>query len=166
MSAEDVPGQGQAASLEDLVRGNYAAIFGLCFAYTRNVHDAEDLLQETLLRAVAGIEELRDPRSLRAWVMQIARSVCVNHCRRKRYTETLPEDLSGPTQDVDTRAERLQGALARLPEEYRETISIYYMDGRSCAGVAEALGISEAAVRVRLARGRWMLHERLKEVEP
>jgi RNA polymerase sigma factor (sigma-70 family) len=165
MSAEDVPGQDQAVSLEDLVRQSRTAIFGLCFVYTRNVHDAEDLLQETLLRAVAGIRELRDPRSLRAWVMQIARRICINHCRRKRYTETLPEDLAAPSQDVDTRPQRLQAALASLPQEYRETVSIYYMDGRSCAGVAEALGINEAAVRVRLARGRWMLHELLKEDE-
>ncbi|MHC4444505.1 MAG: RNA polymerase sigma factor [Planctomycetota bacterium] len=60
---------------------------------------------------------------------------------------------------------RLQAAISKLPEDYRETISLYYLDGRKCSGVAESLGISEVAVRQRLVRARLMLHDLLVEDE-
>jgi RNA polymerase sigma-70 factor (ECF subfamily) len=62
--------------------------------------------------------------------------------------------------------EGLHAALARLPDVYREAIVLYYLDGRDCAGTATALGISEVSVRQRLARGRLMLHDLLKEANP
>jgi len=54
-----------------------------------------------------------------------------------------------------------QTAIAALPDSQREAITLYYLDGRNCAGVAAALGISEPAVRQRLLRGRLMLHRLL-----
>ena len=67
---------------------------------------------------------------------------------------------------MDPRLERLRVALSQLPDEYREPISLFYLDGSSSAAVAEALGISENAARQRLCRGRLMLHELMWENEP
>lgn len=165
MSADRVPAQDQAISLEELVKGNAPAVLAVCLAYTRNLHDAEDLVQETLLKATTSIQNLRDPGAVRSWLLQIARRLSINHYNRKKSAEVLPEDVAAPSLVVDPDIERLQIALLKIPPDYRETISLFYLDGRSCAGVAEALGISEAAVRVRLTRGRYMLHELLKENE-
>ncbi len=163
MDADPARHQDLGTALEVLVRESSSAVFGLCLSYTRNVHDAEDLTQEALLKATSSIGELRDPGSIRSWVLQIARRICINHYHRSRSMQRLPEDVPAQPASADPRIEHLQAAMARLPDDYRETLSIYYLDGRSCAAVAEALGISEGAVRVRLTRGRLMLHKLLKE---
>ncbi len=163
MSADRVPDTDPAPSLESVVQSNTSAVFAVCFAYTRNMHDAEDLMQETLLKASRSIGDLREPRAVRQWLLQIARRLSINHYHRRKSAEALPDEVPAPAREQDPDIERLQAALAKLPLEYRETISLFYLDERSCAGVAEALGISEGAVRVRLSRGRCMLHELLKE---
>lgn len=165
MSIDHVPEQSELPAPEALVHCHASAVLGLCLVYARNLHDAEDLMQESLLRAIKHLRHLRDPQRARWWVLQIARRTCISHYRGRKTPARLPEDLPAPQVSVDPRLERLRAALAKLPEPYRETISIFYLDGRSCEGVAEALGISEGAVRVRLTRGRWMLHELLKEAE-
>lgn len=165
MSTDHLPDQDRQAKLESLVRANASVVFGVCLAGTRNTHDAEDLAQETLLKAIKNIHELRDPEKIRPWLLQIARRLCINHGQRKRSTRPLPDYIPAPEQAPDHRLERLQAALAELPEEYREPICIFYLDGRSSAGVAQALGISESAARVRLHRARAMLHDILKECE-
>ena len=60
---------------------------------------------------------------------------------------------------------RVHAAVSKLPKGYREAITLYYLDGRNCAGVAQSLGISEVAARRRLVRGRLMLHNLLLEDE-
>lgn len=163
MSADRAPGQDPTEGLEMLVQRHASAVLGVCLAYTRNLGDAEDLVQETLVKAIASIDSLQNAGAVRHWLLQIARRVCINHCSRKRPVAPLRYDVAAPVRTVDPDIERLQTALSRLPQDYRETISMYYLDGRSCAAVAEALEISEVAVRVRLTRGRAMLHKLLKE---
>ena len=125
--------------------------------------DVEDTMQEAFVRAIAKLETLRDPARARAWLCQIARRTCIDRSRRVRPTQTLPEQLAAPGGQDDPRARDLREAIAALPEEQREVITLYYLDGRRCATVAEALGISEVAVRQRLVRARRALHGLLRE---
>jgi RNA polymerase sigma-70 factor (ECF subfamily) len=122
-------------------------------------------MQETFLKAIQNISDVRDPGHVRAWLVQIARRVCIDHYRRARPMQTLPEGIAAAERPPNPRLELLQGALAQIPEEYREAITVFYLDGRSTLGVAESLGISEGAARMRLTRGRRMLQELLKERE-
>ena len=151
--------------LAELVRQNTPALLALCLAYTRNLHDAEDLVQETLLKATTSITDLREPRAARSWLMQIARRLCINHHNRKKPSEPLQEEIPVPAKAIDPDIELLHLALTKIPTDHRETLCLYYLDGRSCAAVAELLGITEVAVRVRLTRGRLMLHRLLREQE-
>ena len=57
-------------------------------------------------------------------------------------------------------------AIGKLPQGYREAITLYYLDGRNSSGVAAALGIAETAVRQRLVRASVMLHDLLQEEQP
>ncbi len=113
MSAGRVRNPEQAATLEELLRRNASAVKGMCLAYTRNLHDAEDLVQETLLKATAGIGDLRDPHAARSWLLQIARRLCIDHNSRKRSTQALPANVPAPTQPANPLVEWLLAALAR-----------------------------------------------------
>jgi RNA polymerase sigma-70 factor, ECF subfamily len=163
VSTEGSAGDDRARVVEGLTRHYAPAVLGICLAHTRSVHDAEDAVQDTLVKAITGIEQVREPSRTREWLLQIARRVCMDRYRRRRETQPLPEQLPAPDCTVDPRLEELHVALSRLPEDYREAISLYYLDGRSTVAVAQALGITEGAARQRLSRGRLMLHQSMTE---
>ncbi|KPK75632.1 MAG: hypothetical protein AMJ79_10570 [Phycisphaerae bacterium SM23_30] len=149
---------------ETLVQGHAAAVLALCLAHTPGVHDAEDMMQDVFLKAFTKINTLRDPAKARPWLLQIARRTCTDLHRRRRPSQPLNPDHVPARPESDLKSlERLHAALARLPEDYRETISLYYLDGRRCAAVAQSLNISAPAVRQRLVRARLMLHDLLVE---
>lgn len=152
---------------EAVVRDHGPAILAVCLANTHSLHDAEDAVQDTLVKAMACVHQLREPERIRPWILQIARRICIDrHRRRPAACCPLPEHISAPDRPVDPRLERLHAALARLPEGYREPISLFYLASRSTAEVAEVLGISEGAVRQRLCRARVMLYDLLAGEEP
>ncbi len=154
-------------SREELVRRHRSAVLAVCLAHARSSHDAEDITQNVFIRAFDKLGSLREPAKTRGWLLQIARRACADHHHRRPPAPTairghFPQRSDGQ----DGRFERLHAALARLPEDYRETITLYYLDGESCRSVAASLGATEAAVRQRLCRARIMLHEMLTEEEP
>jgi RNA polymerase sigma-70 factor (ECF subfamily) len=152
--------------LAALTREHRSAILALCLAHTRDIHEAEDRVQDVFLRALDKLDTLRDAAKARAWLLQIARRLCIDHARRRTTHAPLSDHPARPYTPVDERVERLLAAVAQLPEDFRETVVLYYLDGRNCAAVAASLGTTAAAVRQRLVRARLRLHELLTEDEP
>ncbi len=98
--------------------------------------------------------------------MQVARRLCVDFHRKRKPTELLlAEPPTLPSRD-EVLCQRLHEAIQKLPQNYREAIVLYYLDGRKCANVATSLGTTEPAVRQRLVRARAMLHGLLQEDQP
>jgi len=160
-SVEAVNAGERRASLtpEMLIRKYSAAVLGLCIAHTKNFHDGEDIMQEVFLKAITKLKTLRDETRARSWLLKIARRMCVDYYRQHSSSEPVPDDLPAPSDPADEHISRLHKAISRLPEGYREPITLYYLDGRKCASVARTLGISEDAVRSRLVRARLRLHQ-------
>ena len=148
---------------ESLVRDHATAVLGLCLANTKNLHDSEDIMQDVFLKAFLKLPTLKDPQKARAWLLQITRRACIDHHRKHTTLKPLTEDIPTRPQYDDQRVKRLHKAISRLPDSYREPITLYYLNGRSSAGVARTLGISTSAVRSRMARARLLLHEILQE---
>jgi RNA polymerase sigma-70 factor, ECF subfamily len=146
-----------------LVREYASVVLGVCMAFTRNLHDSEDMMQETFIKALTKINTLKKPDRARSWLLQIARNTCIDHQRRRVHTRPLPNDLPDPPQQDHDNIERLYRAIARLSETYREPITLYYLKQHNCAAVARALGVSEPAIRRRLVRARLQLHAILSE---
>jgi RNA polymerase sigma factor (sigma-70 family) len=154
---------GHPPEAESLVREHWRAVFSLCLAHASSVPDAEDAAQDTFAKAIAGLNSLRDPAKARSWLFGIARRVCTDQVRRRRQFVPLV-DLPRPAPPVgDSRLEKLQKALERLPVPYREAITLFYLDGQSTTDLAANLGLTPAAARQRLSRARLLLHERMTE---
>jgi len=154
---------GETLTPEMLVRKYSSAVLGLCIAHTKNFHDSEDIMQEVFLRAMTKLRTLRDETRVRPWLLRIARRTCIDYYRKRPPTQTLASDVPAGADCIKEQVKRVHEAVAELPEQYREPIALYYLDGQNCAGVAHTLGISEQAVRQRLVRARLMLHELLSE---
>jgi RNA polymerase sigma-70 factor (ECF subfamily) len=146
-----------------LVREHASAVLGLCIAFTKDYHDGEDIMQDVFLKAFTRLDTLADHTKARQWLLKIARRMCIDHFRKSRTHHSIAEAETVPAREdhFDEHSARVHAAVSRLPEGYRDVISLYYLDGCDCEAVARSLGITNAAVRRRLTRARLMLHELL-----
>lgn len=149
---------------EKLVREHASVVLGYCMTFTKNFHDSEDIMQDVYLQAFTKLRTLRNPARVRPWLLKIAKRMCIDFYRKRQPSYSLAEidEPARPDYGIEY-IMRIHAAVSKLPEGYREAITLYYLDGRDCAGVADSLGISESAVRQRLVRARLMLHDLLLE---
>lgn len=140
-------------------------------AYT-HVHDqktAEDMVQETFIRAFRSIDQVRDIENPLPWLIRIVINRC-HSTKRKKWNEVnvaespLQSTTTGP-EDIylqQTRDREVHQAIMSLPETYRNPIILFYFEDLSTIEISTALDIHEGTVRTRLARGRKKLESILE----
>ena len=120
-------------------------------------------MQDVFLQAFTKLDTLRDRSRVRPWLLKIAKRMCIDNYRKRQSSIPITEDVPAQPGCDNGQSARVHTAISKLPDGYRETITLYYLEGRDCAAVARSLRISEVAVRRRLVRARLMLHELLVE---
>jgi RNA polymerase sigma factor (sigma-70 family) len=154
---------------EDVARDHGRFLYTVAYRLTGNSDDAQDLVQEVLLKVRKGLETYR-PGSLEGWLSRITTNTFLDETRRRRRrpVDLLPDDPdrvlpAGPAADVALAAEVLpdnvQQALARLPEEYRTAVVLCDVVGLSYSEIGEALDVPVGTVRSRIHRGRAQLRK-------
>lgn len=129
--------------------------------------EAEDILQEVLIRVHRHGHGLRDRTKLQSWLFQVARRAVFDHYRRRRpgiaYCECLPVTADGETGDtpLSRLAASLQELIATLPEPYRSALLRAEIEGVPQKALAPALGLSYSGAKSRVQRARMMVLERL-----
>ena len=129
------------------------------FWLARNRAVAEDVVQETLIRAWKSKDELKDPAAARPWLLTIVRREHARLYERKRLPTVDVESveaLGDPAlaSDGDAGLTDLRRAILQLPEEYREPLVLQVLGGFSTTEIAAELGLTQAAVLTRLFRAR------------
>jgi RNA polymerase sigma-70 factor (ECF subfamily) len=125
-------------------------------------HEAEDIVQDVLVRAHESLHSLESTDRLSAWLARIAANRIIDHYRSRRPTEELPKDLvaAQPEEDpVVTLAPCLPAMVERLPETYRDAVRLSELEGVPQREVARRLGISLSGAKSRVQRGRTLLRE-------
>ena len=133
----------------------------------RNDHDAEDVVQESFVKAFLSLEGFRGGEP-RAWLLTIVRNTALTLLRRRRadpattWNESVPEPVdraSGPEGQLlkDARQQRVRNAIDQLPEEFRETLVLRELEGLSYKEIAAVLDVPIGTVMSRLARARGLL---------
>jgi RNA polymerase sigma-70 factor (ECF subfamily) len=135
-------------------------------ALTRRADPADDLVQETLLRAIAKSDLWQAGTDIRAWLFTIMHNQHVNMVRRAMRDEAtvnIEQMSSSPVAITDPTASRqlreLDTALARLPAQHREVILLVGLEGLSYEAAAQILDVRVGTVRSRLSRGRDALRQ-------
>lgn len=124
---------------------------------------AYDLVQETLLDAYQGIEKLREPEKLGAWLYAILRRKAVSYRRQRPQELELPGQLAAPDDTQAATAEILCEQMIKLPQAERELLAGKYLLGLSYQELAESLSVSEGTVRVRCFRAKERLRQLMAE---
>lgn len=142
------------------------AIFAYLYRLLASRELAEELAQETFLRAFASRQRLAQVDNRRAWLYRVATNVAFDHLRRGRRFAWLPwasvDDLHAPQGDASEAAgerDAVEKALLTLPLTYRAPLLLQVYDGLSVNEVAAALGLTEGAVKMRLHRARAMFKQ-------
>ncbi len=156
----------------DTIRSQMTALLPrlrrFALSLTGNAPDADDLVQDTVEKALRNLHRWEEGTRLDSWMFRIAQNCWIDHTRSKRVRSSVPlEDHHGGASDGAADAEaRLTfadtcAALATLPEEQRVVVSLVLVDGMAYREAAEILGVPIGTVTSRLARAREALAVRV-----
>jgi RNA polymerase sigma-70 factor (ECF subfamily) len=159
---------GDKAAGEQFVIEHYEAIFRFLRNLTGNKEDAEDLTQQTFLRAWEALPSFRGDSSLSTWLHSIAYREYTHWLRSRREFVPLDEIFDMPDEQANQNLEAflLRWAIYRLDPEHREVFVLYYVQGFSVSEIAKIIGVPAGTVKSRLFFARQKLRELLSDVIP
>jgi len=160
---------GDHAAFESLIYKYQRMIHALCYRMTSSGSEADDLAQETFIRAHQQIKRFRSEARFSSWVYRIAVNQCLNWKQGKERRDRLHQDWSeanrGSQPEQIPAAQFVQEALMKLKAKQRAAVILTTYDGLSHAEAARVLGCSETTVSWRLFAARKVLKKLLRGLE-
>ncbi|MGQ8874698.1 RNA polymerase sigma factor [Paenibacillus sp. TSA_86.1] len=155
--------QGDREAFIRLIREIENSLYNTAISMLRKEEDAADAIQETILKAYKSLHTLREPQYFKTWMFRILINECNTLLSRRSlstsYAEVPAEHQaqSSPYDEVDMRE-----AVDQLDEAKRIVIVLHYFEDMSLRQIADTLGLSESAVKMRLIRARKDLYQKFK----
>ncbi|MED4935758.1 RNA polymerase sigma factor SigW [Heyndrickxia coagulans] len=171
--------KGDQNAFNDIVELYKDKVFQICFRMIGSRTEAEDLAQETFIRAYIHIKSFKQERKFSPWLYRIATNLCIDRIRKKKPDFYLDAEISGtegltlystvpaeenlPDMQVETleMQEMIQREILKLPEKYRIMIVLKYIEELSLNEISEMLDIPLGTVKTRIHRGREALRKQL-----
>jgi RNA polymerase sigma factor (sigma-70 family) len=156
--------QGDPRAIATLLDGSHAHVRRFARSLCATPEDAEDAAQEALIVLYRKIGTLRASAALGSWMFQIVRNECIRRSRvalHRPFSVATAEASAEDAALAHLEVERIVGSIAGLPPEQRAVLVLRDIKGLSGAATAQALGLSRAAMKSRLHRGRETLRSRL-----
>jgi RNA polymerase sigma-70 factor (ECF subfamily) len=174
--------RGDKNAFGDIVEFYKDKVFQICFRMVGNRSEAEDIAQETFIRAYINIGNYNMDKKFSTWLYRIATNLCIDRLRKKKADYSLDAEVTGtegltmysqiPSADPlpeDAVAfmelqDFLQRELLALPEKYRTAIILKYMEELSLNEISEILDLPVGTVKTHIHRGREALRKRLRHL--
>jgi RNA polymerase sigma-70 factor (ECF subfamily) len=153
-------------TIEHVWRTYHDGLRGFILSRVNDRDIADDILQDVFVKVQSGIGALADGSKIKSWTYQIARNTIIDHYRRHRQLEALPDELAAPESDITEQARReiescLLPLIRNLPDPYRRAIEMSEIDGLTQQQVANELNVSLSGAKSRVQRGRRMIKDTL-----
>ena len=154
---------GDRPAFAALVEFYWDRLYRWLYHLARDRHTAEDLAQDTCLKAFAGLKSFTPGTNFAGWLFRIAHNNFANHCRSRRRGEALPDELTakerGPEEEAQSNEalRELGRALRRVPAEFRAALLLRAEEGMSFREIADVLGLTEETARWRVFKARQKL---------
>ena len=160
--------RGDAQAYDELVRCYQTSVFNVCYRILHERGEAEDLAQETFMRAYHRLHTFAIEREFGPWIRRIAANLCMNYLETQKASLQIDEERDaaenqGPEEQVEVkeRSEQIRRALASLPAHYRIVIELRHYQDLSYDAIASELNIPLSDVKSHLFRARKLLAEKL-----
>lgn len=160
--------RGENEAFGELVTRYQTNVFNVCYRILHERGSAEDLAQESFMRAYNRLNTFNLEREFGPWIRRVAANVCLNHLESQKTNADLDEERSAdesqrPEQQVEVRerSEQIRAALASLPPNYRLVVELRHYQEMSYDEIAAELNIPLSAVKSHLFRARKLLVEKL-----
>ena len=165
--------EGDAAAFDALVERHKQRVFNLVYRMTGDREWAEEITIDVFLETYLSLPSFNKRAKFGTWLHRLAVNVCLEHIRRKkakRQLEEVPlkeEEVAAPVSPAEIAmtnqlAEQVVRAMQTLPDVHRAAITMFYLEERSCAEIAEILGIPRNTVKTRLFYGTRTLRDQLR----
>ena len=151
-------------------------LMALGYGFFRNTDDAEDFVQDVLVKVYVSLSSFRGDARFSTWLMRIAYNTAVNSVKRRREYACLAEDFDLPDTSAGPEEKHLRSmtlevirdALAELPERYRICVDLYFFYDMAHAEISEVTGLPVNTIKSHVFRAKKVLRERLESerVEP
>lgn len=178
-----VESEPRTKEFEALVLEHLDMLYAVALRLTRNSADAQDLAQNTVVKALRFHAKFKEGTYIKAWLLTILRNTFINEYRKKSRTPPLVEltgaeaaPVSAPDPDVPLQAQgggssellellddEIRNAIEELPEDFRQAVIMADLQDKSYKEIAEAMGCPIGTVMSRLYRGRKLLRDQLYE---
>ena len=172
--------RGEGPAWEELVRRHTRRVYNLCYRFTGNATESEDLTQEVFLRLYRTLDSYRPSHGVfSTWLTSVTRNLLVDHYRRTRR-DRLTDSIDDATPQLEVKhsasrtpdrlamaaelSQQLQKALGQLSPELREAVILRDLQGLEYTEIREVLGVPEGTVKSRINRGRIELARVLEEM--
>lgn len=142
----------------------YRRVYALCQSKLISQSDAEDAAQETFVRGIARLGDLRSQDAMGSWLRGIARNVCVDLIRRNKVRQTSGEPietLAAKTKSLTCESKQLIAYIGQLPEPLREVVLLHYYEEMTYDQMAKWLDVARSTISERLSRARKILKQKM-----
>ena len=162
---------GEPGAFSAIVRQYQKAVYGLAMRQLRSHTDADEIAQQTFVRAFRALDTFEGRGSFKGWLLKICLNLCRNHLRSSRNTLTLVEDRvdpgAGPAESLEAADERavLRAAVAKLPVKQREVVELRIYQELTFAEVATVMHSNANTAKVNFHHAVKALRELLKHVD-
>jgi RNA polymerase sigma factor (sigma-70 family) len=160
--------KGDTRAIATLLDGSHAHVHRFARTLCSTPEDAEDAAQEALIVLYRKIGTLRAAAALASWMFQIVRHECIRRSRLALRAPISPSPQPSSTEEtalVRLEVERIVASIAALPSEQRAVLVLRDIQGLSGSATAQSLGLSRAAMKSRLHRGRETLRSQLDSAD-
>ena len=142
--------------IESLLQTYGNSLFRLSLVMLRNESDAEDAIQDTMIRYLQKAPNFQDADHEKAWLFKVCTNICHDMLRYRKRHPQVDIDTQYHLTEKETDASLLD-ALMELPEKFKLVLILYYVEGYRIHEIAEIIERSPSAVKMRLQKGRKLL---------
>lgn len=152
----------------------YKAMYNTCLRIVNNSLEAEDIMQESFLKAFEKIDSYKGEVSFGAWIKRIVINHSLDELRKRKLDlesiedsvyELKEEESYEEHEEIKAKAEEIREQISKLPDGYRIVLSLYLIEGYDHDEISEILDINSSTSRSQCARAKKKLIERLKTIE-
>ena len=145
--------------VEEFIKGNIDNAYRFAFTYMKNQQDAEDVVSESIVKALKAADKIKDTGKIKQWFFAIVSNTAITNIKKSQKVVPLYSMENDSACEDSYNISNINELIEKLPKEYTEIIVLRYFEDMKIKDIAEVLGINENTVKTRLYRALKLLKE-------